>query len=162
MKHTVAYFLMLSSFFTLLSCTKSGGEEKKEASKATLITASTWKYRDAGIDANGDGAKDQNLPPGTLSSCETDNTITFKSDKTGIIDEGATKCETTNPQQVPFTWSMNAAETQLTLSAPLFTGVNGEIKIVEVSATKLTLSKVVTTTYMGLPISANVIIFLTH
>jgi hypothetical protein len=162
MKHTVVYFLTLCTFFTVISCKKTGETEKKDASKATLITASTWKYSDAGIDANDDGAKDQNLPPGTLSSCETDNTITFKSDKTGIIDEGATKCETTNPQQVPFTWSMNAAETQLTLSAPLFTGVNGEIRIVEVTSTKLTLSKVVTTTYMGLPISARVIIFLTH
>ena len=166
MKQAAIYFSLLLTALSFSSCSKDDNDDNNNnnASKAAaFITASTWKYSDAGLDTDNNGTKDMNLPPGfTLASCETDNTITFRSDSTGVIDEGQTKCNTTNPQSVPFTWGLKNNGTQISFSAPLFAGLNGDLKIIEVSATKFTLSKLVNTTYNGIPISANVIVFLVH
>jgi hypothetical protein len=166
MKQAVIYFSLLLTALSFNSCSKDDNDDSKNdnaAKVAAFMTASTWKYSDAGLDINNDGVKDSNLPPGfTLASCETDNTITFRSDSTGVIDEGQTKCNTTSPQTMPFTWGLKNNGAEITFSAPLFVGLNGDLKIIEVSTTKFTLSKLVNTTYNGIPISANVIVFLTH
>jgi hypothetical protein len=163
MMRAVFLSVMMTAVLFLSSCTKNKDDDKKDpGTKVTLITASKWKYSDAGLDMNNDGVKESNLPPGILTSCDTDNTITFKSDLSGGIDEGATKCEASSPQTVPFTWSINAAGDALTMSTALFIGLNGDIKIIELTASKLTISKVVTTTVSGFPVTANVIVFLVH
>lgn len=162
MIRAVFYSVMLTLYFFVSACTKSENKKEETVSKTTLLTSSTWKYSDAGLDMNNDGVKEANLPPGVLATCDTDNTITFKSDKTGIIDEGGSKCVAASPQSVPFTWTINPAGDALTMSAALFVGLNGEIKIIELTATKLTISKLVSTTVQGFPVTANVIVFLTH
>jgi hypothetical protein len=159
MKQAVIFSALLAGSLSFLSCGKSNdnNNNNNNNSQATLMTASRWKFSDAGLDLDNNGVKDNNLPPGTLSGCDTDNTITFKSDNTGVIDEGASKCDVNDPQSVPFTWSLKNTN-EMTFSAALFPGINGDVKIVELTSTKLTMSKVVN--YGGL--SLNVIIFLTH
>ena len=163
MKHAVIYFSLLLTALSFNACKKDGDDNNPGSNPTAMITASTWKYSDAGLDMNQDGIKESNLPPGfTLTACETDNTITFKSDNTGIIDEGPTKCNSTNPQTVPFTWTLKNNNTEISFSTALFAGINGDLKIVELNANKFTFSKLINTTVNGFPVSANVIVFLTH
>jgi hypothetical protein len=163
MKQAVIYFSLMLTALSFNACKKDGDDKNSGNNPSAMITASTWKYSDAGLDLNSDGVKDSNLPPGfTLNTCDTDNTITFKSDNTGMIDEGPTKCNDTNPQTVPFTWALKNNNTEISFSTALFAGLNGDLKIVELNANKFTFSKLVSTTVNGFPVSANVIVFLTH
>jgi hypothetical protein len=138
----------------LIACHKSD----KKPSNTSLVTSTTWKYSDAGIDQDNNGTKDFSLPPGTLQSCDLDNTITFKSDGTGVVDEGATKCDAADPQTIPFTWNFTNNETTINFSTAVIAGIGGEAKIIELSSNKLTLSKQVN--YSGVLVT--VIVFLTH
>ena len=158
MKQAALYSAMLIMCLSLLSCSKEDGKKEEANSSVKMLTSGTWKFSSAGPDLNYDGVKDQELPAGYLSGCETDNTITFKSDLSGVIDEGATRCQTTSPQTVPFTWSLKNDDKDLTISTPLFAGINGDVKIIELTETKLTISKVVPV----FGFQANVIVFLTH
>jgi len=132
-----------------------------EITKTVLITTSTWKYDNAGIDINGDGTSDSPLPPTVLMACSTDNLINFKSDKTGTVDEGPTKCSTTAPQTMPFTWEFINNETELNFSTAIFTGVEGPVKILELTATKFRFSKQVTLPG-GIPIPVTIVVSLKH
>ena len=131
MKQAVIYSFLLLGSLSFLSCSKDNDDDGNTGGNATtLITASTWKYSDAGLDMNNDGMKDAGLPPGVIASCDTDNTITFKSDNTGVLDEGGTKCNTSNPQTVPFTWSLVNNGAGINFSTPLFPGISGDLKYV--------------------------------
>jgi hypothetical protein len=141
----------------LSSCSK---KSDPVASKASLITTSTWKYSDAGIDQDANGTIDSQFPAGSLQACQTDFIITFKSDKTGIMDEGAAKCVATDPQTTPFTWDFANNETELTISANILAGFGGKTKIVELSATRLVLAT--TVNVPGFPISIPATVILVH
>lgn len=41
-----------------------------------------------------------------LDSCDRDDLLIFNANKTGAFDEGATKCDTMDPQSDSFTWSL--------------------------------------------------------
>jgi hypothetical protein len=128
--------------------------------KSDILVSSTWKFSTAGVDQDNNGTIDVPLPAGTIESCITDNTITFKSDKTGVIDEGATKCDATAPQTSAFTWALSNNDTQLTVSTPILSVFGNDAKVIELSDTKFVLSKTVTVS--GIPIPLPVIVVLVH
>ena|SRR4028118_2422401 len=134
-----------------IGCSKSSKEESAPT-KTALITTSTWKFSEAGLDNDGNGKIDVPAPASALDACIIDNTLTFKSDKSGTIDEGAKKCNTTDPQTSPFTWSLNADETQINFSTPVFAGIGGDAKLIELTATNLTVSKTVTLPNVPFPV----------
>ncbi len=106
------------------------------ASKTYYISQSTWKFSAAtvgGIDASP-----------FLQVCQKDNILTFAVAGTGTLNEGATKCSPGDPQSTPFTWAFQAGETQLFISATLFTGGSSTFTLVGVNATQLVLSQVIT------------------
>ena len=49
-----------------------------------------------------------------FEACEKDDKMKYESNKTGIYDEGATKCSAGDPQTEPFTWSFDLTETKIT------------------------------------------------
>src|SRR5437763_5630402 len=111
MKIFSSAFLLLVFALTFASCSKKSTPDPASApTKTDLISASAWSYQDAGIDANRDGAVDAGgsfsvLIPTLVPPCRTDNSISFKKDNTGLVDEGATKCNTTDAQSSVFNWS---------------------------------------------------------
>jgi hypothetical protein len=136
------------------ACTKShstenpGGPDGTGSNgTVTLITSMTWRYDTSGIDANKDGIVDVGNDS-LFTPCTKDDIYTFKSDSTGILDEGATKCDTSDPQTLPFAWSLTNNNTVLTSTANpvLAAGVN----IFSLSSTKWILYK--DTTIAGFPI----------
>lgn len=149
-------YILLLSFLSLAACSKSGSTK----SKTELISSATWKFSQAGLDNNGDGTIDVAAPSGLVEACVTDNLVTFKSDKTGVVDEGATKCASTDPQTSAFTWALSADETQITFSGALVAGIGGDAKIIEISDSRFVLSKSIAVS--GFPIPLPVVVVLVH
>lgn len=136
MKYPIALVLLLS--LTLLSCSKKGSSGP---TKTELLTSATWKFDRVGLDLDKNGSIDADLPPGYVQSCDTDNSITFKTDFTGIGDEGATKCDPADPQTDTFTWSFQSNETVINFPSVLIAGISGDVRIKQLTATDLDLLK---------------------
>lgn len=144
---------MLSLLFCLLvsvafwSCSKGNNPDATPGTtKTDLISASAWSYQDAGVDNNRDGVVDAGgslalLFPSLVPPCRTDNAITFKKDNTGLVDEGATKCNTADASQTAFNWSFADSEVNLTISNNSFALLNGKSKILSLTATNFTLTR---------------------
>jgi len=92
-KLSLAIVLLFSLLFA--NCKKSSSDKTK--TKTELITQTSWKFDNAkvsGVDVSS-----------FLQTCETDNILSFSSNGTGVVDEGATKCNSGDPQTNPFNWS---------------------------------------------------------
>ena len=154
------YRLFLALGFAIMviaSCKKDS--VKTPVTNTTLISASVWKYDTAAIDANNDGTMDTAIPQGTIADCDKDNSATFVSDGSGIADEGALKCNDSNPQTTAFNWSFSTDEKKITFSGPVFSVVDGEVTVLELTSTSLKISKLMEV-FPGY--SANVIVQLKH
>lgn len=99
-----------------------------------------------GIDQDKNGTVDYDITS-TLLPCQLDNTYTFKSDGTGTTDEGATKCNSTDPQTTPFTWVFKNNGTVLSGN---FGISNGDVNIATLNDTNLTLWQ--DSTYLSVPV----------
>ena len=130
-----------------ISCNRN--DAPAQPTKTSVITQATWKYDNAGIDGDRNGTIDFPPPAGILSSCMIDNTLTLSPNGTGVVDEGATKCNPTDPQSASITWSFADNETSLKLGGGGILGISGQFKILELSATKLSLSKDTTVPILG-------------
>jgi hypothetical protein len=130
------------------ACKKDGNGGDSEKKK--LLTASAWVYESGGLDMDKNGTVDFSFD-GLLPACILDNKGTFKSDGTGVTDEGNTKCDPAADQTTPFNWSFMNNETQLSLSGGGFAGISGIMTIKTLTTTRLTLSK--DTTVMNFPAS---------
>ncbi len=128
---------------TVFACKKSSTPSK---SSTTYLTQSSWKVQSLGIDQDKNGTVDYDITS-TLPACQLDNTYTFKSDGTGTTDEGATKCNSTDPQTTPFTWVFKNNETVLSGN---FGISNGDANISTLNDTNLTLWK--DSTYASTPV----------
>lgn len=131
-------FVMLVAGGSLLGCKKN---KDNNTSNTSLLTNAVWKYDTAMIDYDKNGTPDFPIPPGTIAACSLDNTVTFKSDSTGIMDEGPTKCSLTNPQSTSFTWYFKENETVLYSPDPIFGGLSGDVKIAVLNSSKLEVIK---------------------
>lgn len=90
------------------SCKKSAAEK----SKAELLTQSAWKIV-KGEEKTGAGAWTDYT--GSLSPCEKDNNIVFRNTGTFEINEGATKCNSTDPQiSETGAWSLDGTILKIT------------------------------------------------
>jgi hypothetical protein len=127
---TLILMLVCLSFF---ACKKSSTNVK---TNTELITQSSWKFDNAMVS----GA---DVSP-FLQGCQKDNVLVFVSAGTGTLDEGATKCNSSDPQTDPFTWNFASNETVLHVSAVLFTGGSSDFNIVTLNDTQLVLSQNIT------------------
>jgi hypothetical protein len=152
--------LGISLFAALLYFAMNGCNKKSNAAetKTQLITASPWVYDTAGIDLAGNGTIDEALPDTTIPVCVKDNTLTFTSDSTGVETQGAVRCDSTGPLTSDFTWSFNAAQTQINFPDSVFGSFGGTVSITSLTATQLHLEKAVTES----GITVNIAIYLKH
>jgi hypothetical protein len=136
----VPFLFSLAFLAIFMGCGKSSSNP---AASPSLITQAAWKYDTSGIDLNKDGVID--IGDTTLLPCEKDNTYLFKKDSTGVMDEGATKCNAGDPQSTGFSWALTNNQTVLTLSGNAL--LAGSLNISSVTATKFILYK--DTTFSG-------------
>jgi hypothetical protein len=97
--------------------------------KTELISSGTWKFSKAMF-----GSIDVSSG---INLCQRDNILTFQAGGGGSIDEGATKCNSGDPQTTTFTWNFTSSESVLHVSAVLFAGGTTDYNVVEISETKL-------------------------
>lgn len=143
--------ILCITFFGLLliSCSKKSGPQQPDPpTKTELITTSAWKLEDAGFDQDKNGTIEISAM-GALWSCQIDNTLSFKTNNSGITDEGATKCNPTDPQTTNFNWSFADAEANINVSGSVLAQINGKSKVVTLTTTNLTLARDTTITGLG-------------
>lgn len=74
----------------------------------------------------------------TRPACETDNRFVFYPDNRLLVNEGATKCTPTAPDQVlNGTWSLSNNDTALTLPTTYTSGLPVTFTLVEISNSRL-------------------------
>ncbi len=128
---------LLSVSLAFVSCSKDDDDNSPAPkTKTQLITQSTWRFSAATV-----GGSDVSA---FIQACQKDNILTFASNGTGIVDEGPLKCNAGDPQTNPFTWNFLNNETQLFISATLFSGGSSTFNIVTLSETQLVVSQNIT------------------
>lgn len=97
--------------FSLASC------KKDNPTKTELLTNKDWKLTaatvDPGLNVGGTVITDYYAQ---MSACEKDNLLRFSAPNLVVVDEGATMCNTGDPQTQSGTWSFNSTETILTIA----------------------------------------------
>jgi len=125
------------------SCSKNNSNSNYNA-QVTLLTKSTWKFDTAGVDLDKNGVIDQE--DNSLEPCFKDNTYVFNKDSTVVMDEGATKCDVSDPQTSSYSWTLtngNPAVLKSDVDPILAEG----LKVFALTDTKLTVYK--DTSFMG-------------
>jgi hypothetical protein len=135
------YFLLLSlaSAFAFTSCSDDKKKEDPKptpapaATKTQLISAKDWKMTKQTMNMNGSG--DIDITNTFYTACELDNLQRFAANGTYTVDEGATKCDPSDPQTFASgTWAFTNNETKLKITE----GADvSEVDIVELTATKV-------------------------
>jgi hypothetical protein len=128
--------------FLLLAAIALGGCKKDDnspssPSKADLLTAKNWRIS-AQKSISTVGTQTFTTDEYAASpACERDNFAKFNTNKSVVFDEGASKCDTSDPQTESGTWDFNSDQTKLNLNDPSLGGVIIPFDIVELSATTL-------------------------
>jgi hypothetical protein len=148
--------VLLSIISLALFCCKKKDSEVK--TKTTLVSQQSWKFNDAGVDQDKNGTIDTDIS-GFVSACLKDNIVSFASNGSGTSDEGATKCNSSDPQTVPFTWSFASNETMINITGNAIAGKGGQYKIATLNSTQFSLSKDTTITGFG---ATTIIVNLKH
>jgi hypothetical protein len=103
------------AFLTISSCKKDDEKTTPAKSKTELLTSKAWRATaltiNPGINIGGTTITDFYAQ---LPSCTKDDTEKYNVGATGVYDEGATKCDPSDPQSFAFTWVFNPAETIIT------------------------------------------------
>ena len=130
MKNLLSRTLTGFGIFTILliSCQK---DSDLTPSNSDYLVQSSWKFEKA--TASGTDVSSQ------IPACFKDNTITFSSNGSGTISEGASVCSPAAP--ATFTWSFQNNDAELNLSAPLITGGSGTFNLVTLNATNLVIAQ---------------------
>lgn len=134
--------LMVLVLFTVASCQKSGENSSNSSkSKTQLLTQKTWKIVahtvNPPVDINGDGTADSDVYATVYESCNKDDIYTFKSDGSGMVDEGPTKCDDTDPQSTAIQWLFKSNETVIQIKQGI---VSLDFNLVELSESTLKVS----------------------
>lgn len=124
-------FVLLAGMVCLDACKKK--EDPKPLPRKELLTSTSgkkWKITSATTTSGFDAFSSR-------EACERDNLYVFYTDNKLVVDEGATKCNSSDPQTVTGTWSLSADEKTLTLSVGGWSILNGDFPIVEMTNTTL-------------------------
>jgi hypothetical protein len=140
--------IVLVISLVLGSCKKEKDEDNTPApkTKTELISTGTWKFSSA--TANGLPVSSQ------LQTCQKDNILTFQANGTGNINEGASKCNSGDPDNTTFNWNFASSETVLHVDKIFFTGGANDYNIVELTETSLKGSQ--TIEFNGTPFTVTV------
>ncbi len=138
--HTFRSFLIsLTALALLTGCTKEADDDTPTTEE--LISAITWKFSKASTSGTDISA--------LIQACYKDNTLRFTKaspQNTGVLNEGASKCNAADPQERSFTWQYDASFQKLTVtgtgsSVNILPGGSNEFTLVRVSATELVISQ---------------------
>lgn len=111
---------------SLVSCKKDDDPTKKE-----MLTGKNWKVTawtiDPALPVIGSNFYNQ------LEACTKDDLTSFSADGKATFDEGATKCNVSDPQTTTGTWALSTDEKTLSVTSD---GETTSITIVSLSSSK--------------------------
>jgi hypothetical protein len=139
--------LFTATVFTfLMSCEKDDNTPAPKTEAQLIGSGMAWKFSKAtsgGVDVSS-----------LVEVCMKDNLITMNDaspTKTGNVNEGATKCNASDPQQVDFTWTYDGSTKLMTISSTggvrILPGGSNVFTLVSVTETQMVLSQNIT--FMG-------------
>jgi hypothetical protein len=130
MKKPFTLFVALFAIILFSSgCKKKHDDQPATKTRTELISSGTWKFSGAtssGFDVSS-----------FIQSCQKDNTLTFHTDGTGVIDEGTTKCNVADPQSSSYNWNFTNSENGLHVSTVLFSSGSNDFNIVSLTSSQL-------------------------
>lgn len=129
-------FIAACMIGVLASCKKNETVTPAVVTKKDQIVANSWKISKVEIVVDG---QTTDATSNLINDCNLDDFDTYSTDGKWVTDGGTTKCTDTDPQTIASTWSIDAAETQLTRVEDGDTNV---YKIEALSSTGFTLSAV--------------------
>lgn len=133
---SASLLILIAATITAASCKKQVSDSKQKT-KTELLTAGSWKKTaltsNPAYDWYGDGDYTTDILS-VMKVCEANDFETYRSDGTGNVDEGPTRCDQSDPQTWPFTWAFADNETKL-----VYDGFN-EFNLVELTETTLKVS----------------------
>jgi hypothetical protein len=94
-------------------------DDAKPQSKSDMLTSGTWKLTAAVTDQDGDGTFETNEYDG-FDACFTDNVWSFNTNGSAVVDEGATKCDPSDPQVQTDSWQLTNSETNLSFAGDTY------------------------------------------
>lgn len=115
--------LLLLSFLSITLAFSACKKDDSPPTKTDLLTGKLWKMSAFTIDpafplfdGNGNiiGYSNDLLPQ--MDDCSKDDTYKFSTDNIAKFDEGALKCDSSDPQFTAGAWSLNTEETVLTIT----------------------------------------------
>ncbi|MCU0403129.1 MAG: hypothetical protein MUE99_01160 [Chitinophagaceae bacterium] len=144
MKKTLSpiLFLLSATTFFLFSCQKDSSDSM---TTVELIADGPWKFSKAtasGVDVSA-----------LVQPCIKDNLLNFfvgSPSNTGNLNEGPTKCNAADQQQVEFTWTYDASFQKIAITSvgggtiPILPGGSNEFTLVSVDELQMVLSQTVT------------------
>jgi hypothetical protein len=125
---------------TLESCKKDdstdSGSSGTAVTKSGLLTTGSWVMTSMEVTFPAPiGAMDMFA---SMDDCEKDDLVIFNSDKTVTDDEGATKCDSTDPQtSTGGSWNLTSSDTKLAIEED---GESFEFDIVSLTSDALSLT----------------------
>jgi len=115
--------MLMLSLLTLAFLFSACKKDDQVPTKTELLTQGLWKMTAYIVDPEfpifdneGNMTGTSNDMFATMEDCEKDDTNKFNTDKTLVTEEGATKCDSSDPQKTTITWSFNTDETILILT----------------------------------------------
>jgi hypothetical protein len=140
-------FLGLAAVLLICFGCDKDDDDPSDPTRTEIITQSTWKFDNAGIDQDKDGDVDLTITS-QIPACVADNSFTLATNGTGVLDEGAAKCNASDAQTSPITWSFASNETILNMSSG-FAGIGGQSRILALNNTTLSLTKDTSIAFFG-------------
>ncbi len=142
-------FFVLISGIAFASCKKKD-KTPPAPSKTEIVQEGKWKLTSANFNGIYDLVND-------FEACQKDNFYLFNTNKTITVDEGATKCDPSTPQNATDgMWELQSNDTKIVISGSSITAGLGSLSgdIIEISNTKLQFKK--DTTISGFPGTINI------
>jgi hypothetical protein len=127
MKKFVVATCALMVVFSFGACKKSSSNK----TRTELLTSASWRQTGAEYKTGG-GAWVNSFA--SIDDCVKDDIITFRADGTVVLDEGATKCDPSDPQVSSGMWAFQNDETVLTTSV----GIAANIEVLNETTLQIT------------------------
>ncbi len=107
-----AIIIFLAILPVFISCKKDADTVEPVKTNTELLTFGSWKLTAATINSENNGITDMYAE---MDNCAKDDIMTFKTNNTFVADEGATKCNTDDPQTELGTWIFSTDEKIITV-----------------------------------------------
>jgi hypothetical protein len=113
-KFNLQFFFLALAFVTLFSaCNKD--DDETPISKEDLLTNKKWRTTAFTIDPAIFGISDLYAQ---YEDCDKDDFMEFKKGGQLVRDEGASRCDSSDPQTLTGTWIFNGDQTKITVNDP--------------------------------------------